>query len=77
MREEWTAAEIYQHVKETITKALGIEQHKNKYLDKYSDELEEVIRKKKDAFHIEREDNTYPQTASEAEYDWKRMNTGR
>nr|CAH7746043.1 unnamed protein product [Callosobruchus chinensis] len=51
--EEWTPTEMYQHLKRAVTnaakEALGIEENKNKYLEKYSDDLEEMIKKKKDA----------------------------
>ncbi|MGP1917631.1 MAG: hypothetical protein ACTS45_01305 [Candidatus Hodgkinia cicadicola] len=54
MSEEWTPTEMYQHLKEAITKvgnkALGTEQHKNKhknkYLEKVSDELKKMIKRK-------------------------------
>lgn len=40
--DEWTPKEMYKHLKKTITKAvneaLGFEQLKNKYLEKYINE---------------------------------------
>lgn len=53
-RREKNWFQMYQHHKETITKAanepLGIEEH-NKYPEKFSHELGEIIKRKKNAFH--------------------------